>query len=142
MFCLAFASCLEKETAQKEEFVYKLEDFEYYTNKFKKEIKVEKIKDSDDDIAKAYKLFVDTYGEEITEDEKPYQAFFDAESEWDNRSKNHTKDVFLLSSYFSLTFVQLEQFFYYVFSAFNNPSFALRTPPPFTQGRQFKWQIL
>ena len=80
LFCLNFASCLEKETAQKEAFVYKLEDFEYYTNKFKKEIKVEKIKDSDDAIAKADKLFVETYGEEIMEDEKPYQTFFDEES--------------------------------------------------------------
>ena len=81
LLCLTFASCLEKEPTPKEEFVYKLEDFEYYTNKFKKEINVGEIKDSDDAIAKADKLFVETYGQENMEDEKPYQSFFDEESE-------------------------------------------------------------
>ncbi|MBR6502105.1 MAG: hypothetical protein IKT42_01560 [Clostridia bacterium] len=81
LLCLTFASCLEKEPTPKEEFVYKLEDFEYYTNKFKKEINVGEIKDSDDAIAKADKLFVETYGEENMERKKPYQAFFDEENE-------------------------------------------------------------
>lgn len=80
LLCLNFASCLEKETAQKEEFVFKLQNFEHFTNTFAKEINVGKIENADDAIAKADKLFVETYGEEIMEDEKPYQAFFDEEN--------------------------------------------------------------
>ena len=74
LICTTFTACSQEKFKVGE---FNLEDYSYHTEEFTKDINVEKIKDADDAILKADKLFIETYGEKDMEDEKPYQAFFD-----------------------------------------------------------------
>ena len=74
LLCVTFLSCSQKNA---EVGKFSIDDYSYHIEKFTKDINVEKIKDADDAITKADKLFIETYGKKDTEDEKPYQAFFD-----------------------------------------------------------------
>ena len=82
LICTSFTACLqEKTTTEKadieKDFVFKLDDYKSFTNSFRREINVGKIEDSNDVISKADRLFIETFGEETMENERPYQAFYD-----------------------------------------------------------------
>lgn len=77
LVCATFLSCSQKNV---EVGKFNIDDYSYYIENFAKDINVGKIEDADNAISKADKLFIETYGEENMEDEKPYQAFFDEEN--------------------------------------------------------------
>ena len=77
LICTSFTACLQEKTAAEDDFVFRLDDYKSFTNSFRREINVGKIEDSNDVISKADRLFIETFGEETMEDERPYQAFYD-----------------------------------------------------------------
>lgn len=81
LVCTSFTGCSKEKAASKDDFVFRLEDYKSFTNSFRSEINVGKIENSNDALSKADKLFVETFGEETMEDERPYQAFYDEESD-------------------------------------------------------------
>ncbi len=81
LVCISFTACLQEKVTIKDDFVFKLEDYKRFIDRSDEEINVGKIKDADDAVSKAIKIFIETYGEESTNKNEPYHAHYDAEND-------------------------------------------------------------
>ncbi len=81
LICTSFTACLQEKTTTEDDFVFRLEDYKTFIDWSDEEINVGKIKDADDAVSKAVKIFIETYGEQRTNKKEPYHAHYDAEND-------------------------------------------------------------